>query len=456
MDEAGPGGLQTLGFWQIMRKVAFVVAGIAMGAAGAELGQQARALLANPAFAGTVANAKELGLFALVFDKVRAGYLEKPDDQKLAKSAINGMLAELDPYSIFFDKEDLDTHFGASELGTIGIDITLADGFIEVIAPFDDSPAARAGLLSGDLIAGIDGESVQGMTTYQAAARMRGAVNTPVKLTILRGKDKQKLEISLVRTMVLGMPVRWSKQGDDIGYIRIPQLNEGTSEQLKAAMIKFQQDIPADKFKGYILDLRNNTQGLLDEAIEVVSAFVGRGEVVSTRGRSANETQHYNARSDDLSKGKPVIVLINAGSAAAAELVAGALQDHKRVTIVGSRSFGKGSVQTIFPLGTSALRMTTARYYTPSGRLIEGKGITPDIVVLQDSPGELKVGATHSGADPAAHLKNPEDVKSTSQSYVPSDTKNDKQLIIAARILHGIPADSALGQAKLPTKKVPN
>jgi carboxyl-terminal processing protease len=440
--------------WQMMRKVAFVMTGIAVGAACAELGQ--RALLAAPIFAATLDNSKELNFFALVLDKVRASYLEKPDEQKLTKSAINGMLASLDPYSIYFDKEDLEDHFGTSELGTIGIDIRQEDSFAKVIAPFDDSPAARAGLLSGDLIAAIDGESVQGMTTYQASARMRGAINTPVKLAILRGKDKQKLEFSLVRGMVPGMSVRWKKQDGDIGYIRIPQLNEGTSEKLKAAMTDFQQDIPSDRFKGFILDLRNSTQGSLDESIEVVSAFIDRGEVVSTRGRIANDTQHYNARSKDLSNGKPVIVLINAGSAAAAEIVAGALQDHKRAMILGSRSFGKGAVQTIFPIGTSALRMTTARYYTPSGRLIEGKGITPDIVVMQDVPGELKGSvASQSSADPAAHLKNAEDAKPALQSYVPPDVKNDKQLIIATQILHGLWPKGA--SAKLPTTgKLPN
>ncbi|PWB82581.1 MAG: peptidase S41, partial [Methylocystaceae bacterium] len=235
--------------------------------------------------------------------------------------------------------------------------------------------------------------------------------------------------------------VRSHKQDEDIGYIRISQFNEETSEGLRSAIQKFQQEIPADKFRGYIVDLRNNPGGLLDQSIQVVNSFIDHGEIVSTRGRTADETQRYNARaSGDISRGKPVVVLINGGSASASEIVAGALQDHKRATIIGTRSFGKGSVQTIIPLGgnNGALRLTTARYYTPSGRSIQAKGIDPDITILQDVPDELKgKDDTKGEASLKGHLKNGEDEKSGSQAYVPPDAKKDKQLIAAADVLRG-------------------
>ena len=229
-------------------------------------------------------------------------------------------------------------------------------------------------------------------------------------------------------------------EGDDIGYIRITQFNEQTYEGVKAALAKFQSEIPADKFRGYILDLRNNPGGLLDQSISVSNAFIDRGEIVSTRGRNAEETQRYNARPGDLSKGKPVVVLINGGSASASEIVAGALQDHKRATIIGTRSFGKGSVQTIIPLGQNngALRLTTARYYTPSGRSIQAKGIDPDIQILQDVPEELKGrDSTKGEAALRGHLRNGEDERGGSQAYVPPDVTKDKQLICGCDLLRG-------------------
>ncbi len=429
----------------MMRKTALIVTGIAIGAGCATLGQQARALLSPPALAATADTYKNLSLFGDVFDKVRGDYVEKPDEQKLVESAINGMLSSLDPHSSYLDAKgfkDMRTQT-EGKFGGLGIEVTQEDGFVKVVTPIDDTPASRAGIMSGDLIAGIDDDSVQGMTLNQAVDKMRGQINTPVKLTILRGKDKQKVEVKLVRAEIHIKSVRSRKTGDDdIAYIRISQFNEETAEGLRAAMQKYQSEIPADKFKGYILDLRNNPGGLLDQSIQVVNAFIDHGEIVSTRGRTADETQRYNARPGDLSKGKPVVVLINGGSASASEIVAGALQDHKRATLIGTRSFGKGSVQTIIPLGgnNGALRLTTARSYTPSGRSIQAKGIDPDVVILQDVPDELKgKDDTKGEASLKGHLKNGEDEKSGSQAYVPPDEKKDKQLTAAVELLHGKP-----------------
>jgi carboxyl-terminal processing protease len=430
--------------WRMMRKTALIVTGIAIGAGSLTLGQQARNLVGGPALAAPADTYKSLSLFGDVYDKVRSDYVEKPDEQKMVEAAINGMLSSLDPHSSYLDAKgfkDMRTQT-EGKFGGLGIEVTQEDGFVKVVTPIDDTPASRAGIMSGDLIAGIDDESVQGLTLNQAVDKMRGAVDTAVKLTLLRGKDKQKLEVKLKRAEIHIKSVKWHKHDEDIGYIRISQFNEETADGLRTAMQKFQQEIPADKFKGYILDLRNNPGGLLDQSIQVVNAFIDHGEIVSTRGRNADETQRYNARPGDLSKGKPVVVLINGGSASASEIVAGALQDHKRATLIGTRSFGKGSVQTIIPLGGSngALRLTTARYYTPSGRSIQAKGIDPDILLLQDVPDDLKgKDDTKGEASLKGHLKNGEDEKTGSQAYVPADEKKDKQLTAAAELLRGKP-----------------
>jgi carboxyl-terminal processing protease len=344
------------------------------------------------------------------------------------------------------------------EFGGLGIEVTQEDQLIKVVTPIDDTPASKAGIMSADIISAIDGETVQGMTLNQAVDKMRGAVNTSVTLTILRGPNKDKQDIKLTRAIIQIKSVRSRKEGEDIGYIRITQFNEQTYEGVKAAMAKFQSEIPNDQFKGYVLDLRNNPGGLLDQSIAVSNAFIDRGEIVSTRGRNADETQRYNARPGDLSKGKPVVVLINGGSASASEIVAGALQDHKRATILGTRSFGKGSVQTIIPLGQSngAVRLTTARYYTPSGRSIQAKGIDPDVQVLQDVPDELKgKDDTKGEASLKGHLKNGEEEKGGSQAYVPPDPKNDKQLIAAEDLLRGS-NKASISPDQLKAAKVPN
>ncbi|GAC1561527.1 MAG: S41 family peptidase [Beijerinckiaceae bacterium] len=444
----------------MMRKVSLVLLGAVAGAMTLTIGQQTHLLAGGSARAAISDTYRSLNLFGDVFEKIRSDYVEKPDEQKLVESAINGMLTSLDPHSSYMDSKsfrDMQVQT-RGEFGGLGIEVTQEEQLIKVVTPIDDTPASKAGILSGDIISAIDGESVQGMTLTQAVDKMRGAVNTSVTLSILRGTAKDKQDIKLTRAVITIKSVRSRKEGEDIGYIRITQFNEQTYEGVKAAMQKFQQEIPNDQFRGYILDLRNNPGGLLDQSIAVSNAFIDRGEIVSTRGRNADETQRYNARPGDLSKGKPLVVLINGGSASASEIVAGALQDHKRATILGTRSFGKGSVQTIIPLGQNngAVRLTTARYYTPSGRSIQAKGIDPDVQVLQDVPDELKgKDDTKGEASLKGHLKNGEEEKGGSQAYVPLDSKNDKQLLAAEDLLRGsTKASISPDQSKL--VKVPN
>jgi carboxyl-terminal processing protease len=382
-------------------------------------------------------------LFGDVFEKIRTDYVEKPDEAKLIEAAINGMLASLDPHSSYMDAKayrDMQVQT-KGEFGGLGIEVTEEDGNIKVVTPIDDTPASKAGILSGDIIVGIDDDNVVGLTLDQAVDKMRGPVNSPIKLKIVRGAAKEAKDFTIVRDVIKVQSVRSHVEDGDIGYIRITQFTEQTAEGLKSAMEKFHADIPADKFKGYILDLRNNPGGLLDQSIEVVNAFIDKGEIVSTRGRNPDDAQRFNARPGaDLSGGKPVVVLINGGSASASEIVSGALQDHKRATLIGTRSFGKGSVQTIMPLGENgALRLTTARYYTPSGRSIQAKGIEPDVEILEDVPDDMKgKDDTKGEASLKGHLKNGDDEKTGSQAYVPPDPKNDKQLIAADDLLHGV------------------
>jgi carboxyl-terminal processing protease len=330
--------------------------------------------------------------------------------------------------------------------------VTQEDGLIKVVTPIDDTPAAKAGILSGDIITQIDDTATQGLTLDQAVDKMRGAINSPVKLKVVRGPKKEVKDFTVVRDLIRVQSVRSHVEDGDIGYIRVTQFTEQTADGLKAAMEKLKGEIPADKFKGYILDLRNNPGGLLDQSIDVVNSFLDRGEIVSTRGRSPEETQRFDARpGGDLSSGKPLVVLINGGSASASEIVSGALQDHKRATLIGTRSFGKGSVQTIMPLGQEgALRLTTARYYTPSGRSIQAKGIEPDYRVLEDVPDDLKGKDDMKGeASLKGHLANGDEDTTASQAYVPPEEKDDKQLTAAINLLHGVkpPPDTTSAKA---------
>ncbi len=444
-----------------MRKAPLVLLGAAFGASLFTLGAQTRLFSGGTAVAAGSDTYRNLNLFGDVYEKIRSDYVEKPDEQKLVEAAINGMLTSLDPHSSYMDtksfKEMQDQTRGT--FGGLGIEVTQEEGFVKVVTPIDETPAYRAGILSGDLISAIDGESVKDLTLNQAVEKMRGPVNTTVKLTVLRGPSRDPREVSITREIIKIRSVRARMEGDDIGYIRITQFSEQTADGLRKEIQKFQADVPGDKLKGYILDLRNNPGGLLDQSIHVSNAFLDKGEIVSTRGRNADETQRYNARTADLSKGKPVVVLINGGSASASEIVAGALQDHKRATIMGTRSFGKGSVQTIIPLGQNngALRLTTARYYTPSGRSIQAKGIDPDVIVLQDVPDELK-GKDETKGESAlkGHLKNGEDEKGGSQAYVPPDVTKDKQLIAAADLLRGVKKAAIVPDAPKTPEKAAN
>ena len=427
----------------MIRKVSYMALGVALGASVALVSPFALHTLAPGAYAAAADTYRELNLFGDVFEKIRNDYVEKPDEAKLIEGAINGMLASLDPHSSYMDARayrDMQVQT-KGEFGGLGIEVTEEDGAIKVVSPIDDTPAAKAGILSGDVIIAIDDDSVQGLTLDQAVDKMRGAVNSSVRLKIVRKGVKEPVDFKIVRDVIKVQSVRSHVEAGDVGYIRVTQFTEQTGEGLRHAIEKLKSDIPSDKFKGYILDLRNNPGGLLDQSIEVVNAFLDRGEIVSTRGRNPDDAQRFSARpGGDLSGGKPLVVLINGGSASASEIVSGALQDHKRATLIGTRSFGKGSVQTIMPLGDDgALRLTTARYYTPSGRSIQAKGIEPDIQVLEDVPDSLKGHDDTKGeASLKGHLKNGEDEKSGSQAYVPPEPKNDKQLIAAVDLLHGV------------------
>ena len=444
----------------MIRKVSFLALGVALGAAGAGLAPSALMALSPTAYAAAADTYRQLNLFGDVFEKIRTDYVEKPDEAKLIEAAINGMLASLDPHSSYMDAKayrDMQVQT-KGEFGGLGIEVTEEDGAIKVVTPIDDTPASKAGILSGDIIIGIDGDSTQGFTLDQAVEKMRGAINSPVTLKIARGSAKDVREFKIVRDVIKVQSVRSHVEDGDIGYIRITQFTEQTAEGLRNAMEKFKTEVPSEKFKGYIIDLRNNPGGLLDQSIEVVNSFIDKGEIVSTRGRNPDDAQRFSARPGvDLSGGKPVVVLINGGSASASEIVSGALQDHKRATLIGTRSFGKGSVQTIMPLGENgALRLTTARYYTPSGRSIQAKGIEPDMQILEDVPDDLKgKDDTKGEASLKGHLKNGDDEKTGSQAYVPPDPKNDKQLIAAVDLLHGVKHADATPAAAKPNADAP-
>src|SRR4051794_5285188 len=378
-----------------MRKISLVLLGALVGAGSATLVSQNHLLSTTSAVAASSETYRQLSLFGDVFEKVRTDYVERPEEAKLIESAINGMLTSLDPHSSYMDAKSFrDMQIQTrGEFGGIGIEVTMEEGLVKVVAPIDETPAARAGILANNIITQIEGEAVQGLTLNQAVDKMRGPVNSSVKLTIQRTDKKEPVEVKLTRETIRIRPVRARTEDGDIGYLRITQFNEQTYEALRAAIKTIAGEVGPDKLKGYVIDLRNNPGGLLDQAIMVSDAFLTKGEIVSTRGRNAEETQRFTAKgkAKDLVGGKPLVVLVNGGSASASEIVAGALQDHKRATVLGTRSFGKGSVQSVIPLGDrGALRLTTARYYTPSGRSIQAKGIDPDQEVLQDIPDELK------------------------------------------------------------------
>jgi len=433
----------------MMQKASLVLLGAAAGVAVSLVTTHPRLVLegATAQAAPAADTYRQLGLFRDVFERVRADYVEKPDDSKLIESAINGMLVGLDPHSSYMDPKSMREMQVQTrgEFGGLGIEVTMEEGLVKVVVPIDDTPAAKAGIMTNDIITHIDDKQVQGLTLDQAVEKMRGPANTKTKLKIVRKGQDKPIEVSITRKIIHVSSVRGRLEGDDIGFIRVTQFSEQTSDTLKKAIADLSTQ-SGNKLRGFIVDLRNNPGGLLDQAISVSDAFLEKGEIVSTRGRVASETQRFNAHAGDLTKGKPIIVLINGGSASASEIVAGALQDHKRATVVGTRSFGKGSVQAIIPLGSGngALRLTTARYFTPSGRSIQAKGISPDIEVLQDVPDDLKARTDTQGeASLRGHLKAEGQEQTGSQSYIPPDPKDDKALHSALDLMRGVAKNPA-------------
>ncbi|MBS0472942.1 MAG: S41 family peptidase [Proteobacteria bacterium] len=401
---------------------------------------------------------RQLGLFSDAFEAVRAKYVRPVQDSELINAAIEGMVSSLDPHSSYMDaKAFADMQIQTKgEFGGVGIEVTMENGLVKVITPIDDTPASRAGIKAGDYIAAIDGVSVQGLSLDQAIDKMRGQVGGKITLTILRTGDKtapkKPFDVTLTRAIVAVDKVSWHPVGD-VGYIRMPGFNENTASGLEAAVRDLKKKI-GPGIKGYVLDLRNNPGGLLDQAVQVSDDLLASGEIVSTRGRHPEDTDRYDAHPGDITDGKPVIVMVNAGTASASEIVAGALQDHHRATILGMTSFGKGSVQTIIPLGEGggALRLTTARYYTPSGHSIQAQGITPDIMVAFGNEDDIPKIARPSEADLPGHLAgepvkpHPNQVINRPPATAPKNGTDGKpydyQLVYALDVLHG----------KVPTK----
>ncbi len=418
-----------------MKKFALVGVGMVAGF-GVALG-----ILSAAQGANDVGAYRQLDLFSNAFERVRANYVRPVQDSELINAAIQGMVSNLDPHSSYMDTKSygdmqITTH---GQFGGVGIEVTQEDGLIKVISPIDGTPAAKAGIKSGDRIAAIDGTSIQGVPLNAAIDKMRGKVGVKITLTILREGEKKPFDVTLIRATVAVDAIKWRKEGD-IGYIRMPGFNEQTASGLERAVRDLQKQI-GPGLKGYVLDLRNNPGGLLDQAIQVSDDFLAGGEIVSTRGRHADDTQRYNAKGGDITGGKPVVVLINAGSASASEIVSGALQDHKRATIVGMTSFGKGSVQTIIPLGDAggALRLTTARYFTPSGHTIQAQGIVPDIAVAQGDEANVTKLIRPSEADLPGHLAGEPIARKLGPVTQPAPGKkyDDFQLSYALDLLHG-------------------
>lgn len=429
----------------MVRKLSLLLAGALMGATAMTVVYGAPGSTANAAGSETY---RQLAIFGDIFERVRGQYVTPPDEKSLVENAINGMLTSLDPHSSYMNADaakDMRVQT-KGEFGGLGIEVTMENELVKVITPIDDTPAAKAGVLAGDFISKIDGEEVRGMTLNDAVDKMRGLVNTSIKLTILREGADKPIDLEIVRDIIKVKAVKF-RVDNDVGYMKITSFTEKTFDDLQNAIETIKNEIPKDKLKGYVLDLRLNPGGLLDQAVSVSDAFLERGEIVSTRGRDPKDITRFDARAGDMVDGKPMVVLVNGGSASASEIVAGALQDHRRATVVGSQSFGKGSVQTIIPLAENgALRLTTALYYTPSGKSIQGKGITPDIKVDQPLPDELKGrDVTRGESDLKGHIKGVEesDEGSGSVAYVPPEAKDDIQLNYALDLLRGAKTDPA-------------
>jgi carboxyl-terminal processing protease len=444
--------------WIIMRKTSVIVACAVFGLALALVAvDRDHGLAAAQARSATVTPrpssdaTKQLALLKEIFDRIRTEYVDKTDDTKLVEAAIAGMLGALDPHSEYmnqkaFDEVQAQTH---GEFGGVGIRVVIENGQVKVSAPIPGTPAARAGILADDIITHLDGEPLQGFSVVQVAEKMRGPSNTTVRLSVMRAGRADPLQLEIVRDTIRVPSVYFHREGDDVGYVRVTRFNYQTTEGLREAIRELSgHGAPGGGVKSYVLDLRNNPGGLIDQAVSVASSFLDTGEVVSLRGREQADVERFDARSGrgDLTKGKRLIVLINGGSASSAEIVAGALQDHRRAIILGTRSYGKGSVQTIIPLGhgNGALRLTSARYFTPSGRSIQAQGIVPDIEVSQAPRIENGAAEAYSEATLRGHLKGDGEEHSGSQSYVPSDPAEDRALQKALSLLHGARLDAAV------------
>jgi carboxyl-terminal processing protease len=419
-----------------MKRFALVGVSVAAGFTGAAM------LFATAQGANDPSAYRQLNLFEDAFERVRVNYVRPVDDNQLVSAAIQGMVSSLDPHSSYMDaKAFADMQIQTSgQFAGLGIEVTMEDGLVKVISPIDDTPAAKAGIKTGDFIAAVDGTPIQGMALDDAIAKMRGAEGTKVTITVLRTGTKKPFDVTLMRAIVQVDNVKFHRDGD-VGYIRLPSFNEQTDAGLEHAVRELKHQI-GPGLKGYVLDLRNNPGGLLDQAVEVSDDFLNAGEIVSTRGRHPEDSSRYDAKPGDVTDGKPVIVLVNGGTASAAEIVAGALQDDKRATVVGMTSFGKGSVQTIIPLGQNggALRLTTARYYTPSGHSIQALGITPDVAVAQGDEDTTPKIERPSEADLPGHLNGESGPKKQQTQIIhaaPGKKYDDFQLSYALDLLRG-------------------
>jgi carboxyl-terminal processing protease len=419
-----------------MKRIAFVGMGVVMGF-GAALG------VMSAKGADDASAYRQLDLFSDAFEKVRANYVRPVEDKELIGDAIQGMVSSLDPHSSYMDTKSYgDMQITTrGQFGGVGVEIQMEDGLIKVVSPIDGTPAAKAGIKPGDRIGAVDGQSIIGLSQDDAINKMRGPAGSKIVLTIIREGEKKPFDVTLQRAIVQVDADSFHREGD-VGYIRMPGFNQQTAPGLERAVRELKRQI-GPGIKGYVLDLRNNPGGLLDQAIQVSDDFLPGGEIVSTRGRRPDDTQRYDAKGGDITEGKKVVVLINAGTASASEIVSGALQDHKRATIVGMTSFGKGSVQTIIPLadGGGALRLTTARYYTPSGHSIQAQGIIPDIQVAQGDEAEVPKLARPSEADLRGHLAGeplpPKRVNAPVIKPAPGKKYDDFQLSYALDLLNG-------------------
>ena len=386
---------------------------------------------------------RQLNLFGDIFERVRADYVEEVSDETLIEAAVNGMLTSLDPHSSYLSPKnfrDMQTQT-RGEFGGLGIEVTMENGYVKVVSPIDDTPAFRAGLKSGDLITHLDEEPVQGLTLSEAVEKMRGKVGSDLKLTIRR-TGREPFEVTVTRDIIKIQSVRSRMEGDDIAYVRITSFSEQTTSGMERALNRLKEEA-GGKLKGVVLDLRNNPGGLLDQSVKISDAFLNQGEIVSTRSRRADEGQRFNAKPGDITDGLPIVILVNGGSASASEIVAGALQDHRRAIVLGTRTFGKGSVQTIIPLtGHGAIRLTTARYYTPSGRSIQAKGIDPDIVVEQSRIEKIDQPQRRREENLRGRLDNPGGGNDNDSNAVQAEegetTAVDYQLSRALDLLRGL------------------